>query len=69
MMERLTSRGERLAREAQRRQVDRVAQRLRGLFGSEAVAAEDGRVVVRGRGVMKRWLTDPAVRFLGGGMR
>jgi hypothetical protein len=69
MMEKLLARGEQLARDAQQREVERVAQQLRGLFGSAAVEIEEARVLVRGKGMIKRWLIDPGLRFLAGGPR
>jgi hypothetical protein len=68
-METLSSRGEQLARDAQRRKVAEVAQQLRGIFGSGAVAVEETRVLVRGKGMIKRWLIDPSLRFLSGGLK
>lgn len=69
MMERLVSRGDAISREAQRREVQRVAQQLRRIFGSAAVEVEEARVLVRGRGMIKRWLIDPSLRFLTGGLK
>ena len=69
MMEKLISRGEQLARDAEARQVRRLAQGLRVLFGSAAVTVEEARVLVRGRGIFKRWLFEPSLRFFGGGMK
>lgn len=69
MMEGLIARGSQLALEAQARQVKRVAEQLRTLFGSAAVSVEDARVLVSGRGIIKRWLIDPSLRFLSGGPR
>ena len=68
-MRKLMSRGDALAREAQQRQVERVAQQLRGLFGSAAVEADEARVLMRGRGIIKRWLIDPSLRFFAGGLK
>lgn len=65
-MEKLLKRGEEIARVAQRRQVQRVARRLRALFGEASVDALETQVLVRRRGIFKRWLYDPSVRFLGG---
>jgi hypothetical protein len=69
MMEKLLSCGERIARDAEARQVRRIAQGLRILFGSAAVSVEEARVLVSGRGMIKRWLLDPGLRFLGGGLK
>lgn len=67
MMEQLARRGEELARDRQRRKLGAVAQQLRGIFGSAAVEVESAQVLVRGRGMIRRWLVDPQLRFLGGG--
>ena len=69
MMEALQSRGERLAIDAQRRKVAHVAAQLRAMLGSAAIQVEEARVLVRGRGIIKRWLIDPSLRFLIGGLR
>ena len=69
MMERLMSRGERLALEAQRRQVRRLADRLGGMVAGAAIDARETEVLVRGRGIIKRWLIDPRLRFLSGGAK
>lgn len=68
-MEKLIERGEQLASDAQARQVKRVAEQLRSLFGSAAVDVEEARVIVSGRGIIKRWLIDPSLRFLTGGLK
>jgi hypothetical protein len=39
------------------------------LFGSGAVDFEETRVLVRGRGMIKRWLIDPGLRFFAGAMK
>ena len=41
-----------------------VAERLKALFGEAAIEVEEARVLVRGRGLIKRWLIDPTLRFL-----
>ena len=69
MMDALQSRGERLATEAQRRKVAELAAQLRAVLGSASVEVEEARVLVRGRGIIKRWLIDPSLRFLAGGVR
>jgi DNA-binding protein YbaB len=69
MMEKLIARGEQLASDAQAQQVQRVAQQLRALFGSTAVSVEEAQVLVSGRGIIKRWLIDPSLRFLSGGLK
>jgi hypothetical protein len=69
MMSELLRRGEALAREQQRQKVQSVAEQLRGMFGSAAIEVEEARVLVRGRGMIKRWLIDPSLRFLSGGLK
>jgi hypothetical protein len=69
MMEKLLERGQALAGEAQKRKLADVAQQLRAMFGNAAVQVESGQVRVSGRGIMKRWLADPSLRFLAGGLK
>lgn len=69
MMANLLARGAALAREAQRRKVQDVARQLSGILGAGAVETEEARVLVRGRGLTRRWLIDPSLRFLGGGLK
>jgi len=69
MMGELIKRGEALARECRRQRVQALAQQLREIVGSAAVEVEEARVLVRGRGMVKRWLIDPSLRFLRGGLR
>ncbi len=69
MMEWMIARTEDSARRAQARQIARVADRLRALFGEAAVSVADARVMVRGRGLIQRWLNDPGLRFLGRGYK
>jgi hypothetical protein len=69
MMEALQSRGEQLAQEQQQRKVADVATQLRAIFGSGAVQVEEARILVSGSGIIKRWLIDPSLRFLIGGLR
>jgi len=69
MMEKLIDRGEVIARTAQQNKIADVTQQLGAMFGSAAVQVEDPRVLVRGRGIIKRWLVDPSLRFLAGGLK
>jgi hypothetical protein len=69
MIERLLRRGEGIAREAQRCGAARVAERLRARFGSGAVQVDEARVLVSGRGLVRRWLIDPGLRFLAGSLK
>ena len=69
MMERLAARGGEIASTVREREVRRVAQRLRALFGSGAVEVLDAQLLVNGRGLLKRWLYDPSLRFLMGELK
>ena len=67
MFSTLMRRGEELARAKQQQKVKAVAEQLRAKFGAGAIEVEEARVLVRGRGIIKRWLLDPSLRFLAGG--
>ena len=67
MMANLAKRGADIAIAARQRRVRAVADRLRNILGSSAVEVDEARVLVSGRGMVKRWLTDPSLRFLRGG--
>jgi hypothetical protein len=64
MMADLVSRGARLAAQRQRQRIDRVAAELRKVFSDAAVVIDEAHVLVRGKGLIKRWLVDPNLRFL-----
>lgn len=68
-MIKLVRRGEALAREAQQRKLRQLADELRSILGGASVEVEEARVLVRGRGIIKRWLLDPSLRFLSGGLK
>jgi hypothetical protein len=65
----MIARAEQLAQDAQQRKLQQVARQLRAIFGSAAIEVEEARVLVRGRGIVKRWLIDPSLRFLAGGLK
>lgn len=69
MMEKLLDRGQALARDAQRRKLGDVAGQLRSMFGASAVQIENDQVLISGRGIVRRWLADPNLRFLTGGLK
>jgi hypothetical protein len=69
MMGALIRRVEILAAEKRREQVRRLAARMQELVGDESVETIDGRIVVSGRGILKRWLNDPALRFFSSGLK
>jgi hypothetical protein len=66
MMEDLMNRGEELARDRQRRRLQGIARQMRAILGSAAVQIDETRVLARGRGMIRRWLLDPRLRFLSG---
>lgn len=66
MMNKLIARGKAVARQAQAARVQRVATHLSSVLGSSAVEAREAQVLVRGKGIIKRWLIDPSLRFLAG---
>lgn len=67
MMSKLLRHAEDLARAEQRRKIGRIAGRLKELIRGASIEVEEARVLVRGRGMLKRWLIDPSLRFLSGG--
>jgi hypothetical protein len=69
MMERLVRRAEDIGRARLASRVAELSARLRQMLGEGSVQAEDSRILVRGRGLVKRWLSDPSLRFLNGGSR
>ena len=62
MMERLVKKAEAIARSAQQRATEEVAARAEELVGQVSIEGE--RIVLSGRGLLRRWLTDPALRFI-----
>lgn len=63
-MGKLVSRGETLARAAQVRRIQGICDRLKEVVRGVAIGTDEARVIVSGRGLLKRWLSDPALRFL-----
>ena len=64
----LLKRAEAIVRKRQQAKLSDLAQRLKALVGDAAVEVEEARLIVRGRGLVKRWLIDPQLRFLSGGL-
>lgn len=64
MMSKLMRRVEEIARSLRQRKIEAVADRLKAMLDSAVVEIEQSRVVVGGRGILKRWLIDPGLRFL-----
>ena len=66
MNARLIGRADQIAREAEQAKVGAIAARLAELLQGAAITVEESRVIVSGRGLLKRWLGDPDLRFPGG---
>jgi hypothetical protein len=64
MMEKLIGRGEELARGAQQARLSGIAGKLKAMLGEASVEIEESQLVITGRGIIKRWLIDPSLRFL-----
>lgn len=62
-MKQLLKRGEQLARDMERRRLEQIAAGIRDLGVS--VASEGSTLVLTGRKLIRRWLSDPALRFVG----
>lgn len=63
MMRQLHTRGEAIARAAQRKRIERIAQSLR----AQGLDVETGidSILIRGRRLLQKWLGDASVRFAG----
>lgn len=64
MMERLTARAEALAATRRNRAIERLSASMKDIFGPGAVEVLDAKILVRKRGLIRRWLVDPGLRFL-----
>lgn len=69
MMAGLMKRADEIVRAGQQRRIRSVAAQLRNALVSASIEIEEARVLVRGRGIVKRWLIDPSLRFLAGGYK
>ena len=52
------------ARQAARRRAEAIAERMRATLRGASVEATETGVIVSGRGLVRRWLIDPELRFL-----
>ena len=62
-MGRLLNRGEEIARRMEGEKAKEVAAHLKELLGNASV--EGSRIAVSGRGLVRRWLADSRLRFIG----
>jgi len=65
----LDARGDAIAARAVARATARLAAAAGAALPGLRVRAEEGRVVISGRGLARRLLADPALRWLGGLLR
>lgn len=66
-MRNLQQRAERIARARQSREVAMIAGVMAAELTRARVEAEAERVIITGRGLVRRWLVDPALRFVARG--
>jgi len=69
MMATLVRRAGELARARQHLKARQIAEELKELIKGASIEVDEARVLVRGRGIIKRWLIDPSLRFLSGGLK
>nr|WP_315382664.1 hypothetical protein [uncultured Sphingomonas sp.] len=69
MLEQLKARAETTGRAAATDAAGRLAERVREAVPGVSVAVEGSAVTLSGRGLLRRWLADPALRWLGGLLR
>lgn len=66
-MRKLLERGEYAAQAGQWRVIGEIARRLREQLRGVAVEEHINAVLLKGRQLTRRWLNEPAVRFIAGG--
>lgn len=64
MMRRLQERAAEIGRARQRREIARIADALRGRMRGGSVEEGASTVVLTGKRLTRRWLADPALRFI-----
>ena len=64
MMAKMMRWAERRARDEARRSAQVLADRLSETLQGASVEAREAQVIVSGRGLVRRWLIDPELRFL-----
>jgi hypothetical protein len=64
MRSRLIERAERRGREEARRRTEELSAALRERLSGCLIEAWEAEVMISGKGLLKRWLTDPELRFL-----
>ncbi|WP_010545095.1 hypothetical protein [Sphingomonas elodea] len=69
MLEQLNARADAIGGRAAGDTAARLAERVRDGVPGISVSADGDRVILSGRGLWRRWLADPALRWLGGLLR
>jgi hypothetical protein len=69
MMERVEDRGRAIGARASADAAERVAEVARGVLPELSVAVTGETVTLEGRGIGRRWLADPAFRWIGGWLK
>ena len=69
MLEPLNARAEAIGRRGAAQAAARLEERVRAAVPDLSVSVEETRVTLSGRGLWRRWLADPALRWLGGLLR
>jgi hypothetical protein len=62
----MLKRANEIARARAKRRTGEVAERLKEILRGASIEVEESRILVSGRSLLKRWLTDPRLRFPGG---
>lgn len=65
MMETLMARGETAAQRARAGRIEAIAQAVAAQVPGVHTDTSTEEIVLTGRGLLRRWLTDPALRFIG----
>lgn len=69
MLEQLKARAESAGRTAATDAAGRLAEQVRAAVPGVSVTVEGSAVTLSGRGLWRRWLANPALRWLGGLLR
>lgn len=63
-MKNLQARAEQIAEAMERRRTDRLVEALKAQAPRASIEVEQGRIAIGGRNLLRRWLSDPALRFV-----
>lgn len=65
MINRFVERAEAVARKRQRRRIERILSAIEDRASGVSAEATASTIVLSGRGLVRRWLSDPSLRFTG----